>query len=127
MIEKRDLPCFPCPYSGACCTYGTDLVRDEAEKIAAKYGADKVIMSPEDNPRTAVVDGACVFLKRPEGTCMIHGASEYPAVCRGFPWINDTGDGPYGNGIEICPELDEPTALGPIRQRRGHRRVKARS
>jgi len=98
--QYRKLPCYPCPHNSSCCNYGTDLTQSETEQIIEAKGLGAVVASG-DGYRTAVVAGQCIFVK--DNTCSIHGESYYPVVCRGFPWVNDTG-GPYEGDITICPE-----------------------
>jgi hypothetical protein len=38
-------------------------------------------------------------------TCAIHAKPYYPAVCRGFPWIDAETGGPYEYDQTICPEF----------------------
>lgn len=107
-MEKRDLPCFPCPHKGACCNYGVELIGEEPAKIFYEHGPEAMI-EIDGVIRTAIVNGACYFLK--DGMCSIHNKPEYPAVCRGFPWTDHTGTGVYSENDEdlaICPEL-KPT------------------
>jgi hypothetical protein len=44
-----------------------------------------------------------VFLR--ENVCTIHAEAHYPAVCRGFPWIDAETGGPYEYDRTICPEF----------------------
>ena len=37
--------------------------------------------------------------------CIIHGDPSYPAVCRGFPWMDAEHGGPYEFDQTICPEF----------------------
>jgi hypothetical protein len=47
--------------------------------------------------------GRCVFLTN--NVCSIYNKPYYPAVCRGFPWIDAETGGPYEFDREICPEF----------------------
>jgi hypothetical protein len=92
------LPCNPCPHESACCWWGTPLEDDEAALLARRFGEASVTWDPNESEwRTAVVDGACVFLK--DNTCSIHDDAGYPSVCAGFPWLPDDSE------VDICPEL----------------------
>ena len=53
--------------------------------------------------RTRVRGGRCVFLRG--NACAIHTEPFYPAVCRGFPWIDAETGGPYEYDRTICPEF----------------------
>jgi hypothetical protein len=44
-----------------------------------------------------------VFLR--DNVCTIHARPYYPAVCRGFPWIDAETGGPYEFDRTICPEF----------------------
>lgn len=102
----RDLPCFPCPHQAACCAYGVSLVGDEADVLRARHGTSALVWDDEENEwRTAVVDGKCIFLR--DGACTIHDQPYYPKTCRGFPWLDGETGGPYLYDQSICPELPE--------------------
>lgn len=96
------LPCFPCPHSSACCTWGVSLTEGEAVAIRLRFGAAAIVWSEdEEGYRTATSEGRCVFL---EGNrCRIHEDVEYPSLCAAFPrkhgavWCLDD--------VESCPEL----------------------
>ena len=53
--------------------------------------------------RTRVVKGRCVMWK--ENSCSIYDTPEYPAVCRGFPFIDAESGGAYEFDQTICPEF----------------------
>jgi hypothetical protein len=40
-----------------------------------------------------------------DNVCTIHSQPYYPAVCRGFPWIDAETGGPYEYDRTICPEF----------------------
>ncbi|MFN7145859.1 MAG: hypothetical protein ACK4YP_18935, partial [Myxococcota bacterium] len=75
----KSLPCFPCPHRSICCSWGSSLTDEEARHIRDNHGEAAVVRG-EDEWRTAVVDGRCVF--RAEHGCGIHDAAYYPAICR---------------------------------------------
>ena len=100
----KHLPCSPCPHASSCCNYGVDLIGDEAARIIARYGADKVIVDEEGQQRTRADDDKCVFFTN--GGCALHAEPEYPASCRGFPWRDgEDPKTPYQHDLDICPEL----------------------
>jgi hypothetical protein len=39
------------------------------------------------------------------GGCTIHDKPYYPAICRGFPWIDGESGGRYEHDITICGEF----------------------
>lgn len=104
MHRPKTLPCFPCPHRAACCNFGSSLTDEEAEQVRAAHG-DDAVRYVVDEWRTAVVDGRCVFLA--ENTCDIYKEPYYPAICRGFPWIDGQTGSPYDGDPTICPELAE--------------------
>jgi len=92
------LPCNPCPHESACCTWGTPLTDAEAALLGASFGTASITWDPREGEwRTAVVAGACFFLK--DNSCSIHDDQGYPSVCAGFPWAPDESE------VDICPEL----------------------
>ena len=97
------LPCFPCPHDAACCAYGSTCSEDEAAAIIADFGAAMVYRTRWGEWRTRVKNGRCVFFNG-QG-CSIHTRPYYPAVCRGFPWIDAETGGPYEYDRTICPEF----------------------
>ncbi len=110
------LPCYPCPHHSACCAFGVTLSDEEAEGLAARYGRDKMYCTPQGEWRTRVRRGRCIFLVR--NSCSIHADPHYPAVCRGFPWIDAEHGGPYEFDQTICPEfLTRPDLVQLTRER----------
>ena len=67
------------------------------------HGPDLIYRTRWGEWRTRVRRGRCVFLK--DNVCTIHAQSYYPAVCRGFPWIDAETGGPYEYDRTICPEF----------------------
>ena len=103
------LPCFPCPHQSACCAYGTTLSEDEARAIGAEHGKEKIYRTRWGEWRTRVTRGRCVFLSN--NTCSIYNERYYPAVCRGFPWVDAESGGPYEFDRTICPEFKRKPEL----------------
>jgi Fe-S-cluster containining protein len=70
--------------------------------------------------------GRCVFLEN--NVCIIHDDRSYPAVCRGFPWIDAEHGGPYEFDQSICPEFLDGTRVVQIQGigRRAKRQVASR-
>lgn len=97
------LPCYPCPHHSACCGFGTTLSPREARGIIRKFGKDKVYLTRWGEWRTRVAKGRCVMWKN--NSCSIYDTPEYPAVCRGFPFIDAESGGPYEFDKTICPEF----------------------
>jgi hypothetical protein len=97
------LPCFPCPHGSACCAYGTTLSDDEAAAILAEHGESRIYRTRWGDWRTRVVGGRCAFLVN--NSCSIYDQPYYPAVCRGFPWVDAETGGPYEFDRTICPEF----------------------
>ena len=103
MHDLPTLPCFPCPHHSSCCAYGVTLSDEEAAAIAEAHGPELVYRTRWGEWRTRVRFGRCVFLR--ENVCTIHAEPHYPAVCRGFPWIDAETGGPYQYDRTICPEF----------------------
>ncbi len=103
MPELPALPCYPCPHLSACCAYGVTLSEAEAAEITREHGAGMVYRTRWGEWRTRVRGGRCVFLR--DNVCTIHSRPYYPAVCRGFPWIDAETGGPYEFDRTICPEF----------------------
>ena len=97
------LPCYPCPHHSACCAHGTTLTESEAAAVRAEYGEEKVFRTRWGEWRTRVKEGRCVFLAN--NTCSIYNQPYYPAVCRGFPFVDAENGGPYEFDRTICPEF----------------------
>lgn len=101
--EFPPLPCYPCPHHSACCAYGTTLSEAEAAAITAAQGAETIFRTRWGEWRTRIRKGRCVFLK--ENACTIYSQAYYPAVCRGFPFVDAETGGPYEFDRTICPEF----------------------
>jgi Fe-S-cluster containining protein len=111
------LPCYPCPHASACCAHGTTLSRAEARAIARARGKDTVYLTRWGEYRTRVRNGRCVLLEN--NTCSIYNQPYYPAVCRGFPWLDAESGGPYQFERRICPEFSkrpELLQINPVRR-----------
>ena len=117
--------CMRCAFCGdACCTHGVDVSVLERDRILAR--ADDLAplaRAPRDrwfvdgltedadfpggaSTRTAVVDGACVFLRRDERGCVIHGAllaagEDYHAL---KPIVSTLFPVTFGGGALLCSE-----------------------
>jgi hypothetical protein len=110
------LPCYPCPHASACCAYGATLSDEEASAISAAHGDGKAYRTRWGEWRTRVVQGRCVFLR--DNACSIYDQPYYPAVCRGFPFVDAETGGPYEYEREICPEFElrpELLHINPVR------------
>ena len=103
------LPCYPCPHHSACCAYGTTLSDTEAAAIAATHGSDKIFRIRGGEWRTRVKNRRCVFLVN--NSCSIYDKAYYPAVCRGFPFVDAETGGPYEYDRTICPEFERRPEL----------------
>jgi hypothetical protein len=103
MRDFPSLPCFPCPHHASCCAYGVTLSDQEAAAIAEAHSPDLIYRTRWGEWRTRVRGGRCVFLR--DNVCTIHAEMHYPAVCRGFPWIDAETGGPYEYDRTICPEF----------------------
>jgi len=106
------LPCFPCPHASACCAWGVTLSDAEAQALGEKYGHDKMYRSRWGEWRTRVRMGRCIFLV--DNTCSIHADPHYPAVCRGFPFVDAGTGGPYRFDQTICPEFEQRPELREV-------------
>lgn len=106
------LPCYPCPHHSACCAYGTTLSDEEAESIRSEYGDGPLYRTTNGDWRTRVVKGRCAFLVA--NVCAIYNQPYYPAVCRGFPWLDAETGGPYQYDRKICPEFSKRPELHQI-------------
>jgi len=103
------LPCYPCPHQSACCAFGTTLSDQEAAAISAVHGADKVYQTREGEWRTRVRNRRCVLLVN--NTCSVYDRPYFPAVCRGFPFVDAETGGPYEFDRTICPEFERRPEL----------------
>ena len=112
------LPCSPCPHASACCAFGTTLQEDEAVALAARYGEESVYRTRWGEWRTRVKNGRCVFLA--DNSCTIHADPHYPAVCRGFPWVDVETGGPYEFDRTICPEFATRPELVRLEEKAAH-------
>ncbi len=108
------LPCYPCPHHSACCAHGVTLTDEEAASIIAAHGEAMTYRNRLGEWRTRVRRGRCVFLR--DNVCTIHDRPYYPAVCRGFPWIDAEHGGPYEFDQTICPEFVRRPELVQIRR-----------
>jgi hypothetical protein len=97
------LPCWPCPHDASCCAYGTTVTDEEAAAIEADLGPGLVYELRSGEKRTRVRNRRCVLYRN--GGCAIHDRPYYPAVCRGFPWIDSEHGGPYEFDMTICGEI----------------------
>lgn len=113
--DYPSLPCFPCPHRSACCAFGTTVTDEEAAGLSARYGEDRVYRTRWGEWRTRVRQGRCVFLV--DNVCAIHNDPHYPAVCRGFPWIDAETRGAYEYDQTICPEFVVRSELVQIGRR----------
>jgi len=112
------LPCYPCPHGSACCAFGTTLSADEARAIRARHGGKHIYKTRWGEWRTRVVNGRCGFLVN--NACTLYNLPYYPAVCRGFPWLDADSGGPYQFERSICPEFvvrPELVQINPFRPR----------
>lgn len=109
------LPCYPCPHASACCAYGATVNDEEADALRSRYGEDKIYLTRWGEWRTRVKKGRCVFLV--DNACSIHADPHYPAVCRGFPYVDAETGGPYIYDQTICPEFEQRDDLHEVRRR----------
>jgi len=117
--------CMRCSFCGdACCTHGVDVSIVERDRILAR--ADELALlarAPREHwfvdgvtpdldfaggagTRTAVVDGACVFLRRDGRGCVIHRAllaagEDYHAL---KPMVSTLFPVTFGDGTLLCSE-----------------------
>jgi hypothetical protein len=70
---------------------------------------DKIYRTRFGEWRTRVRGGRCAFLI--DNSCSLHDQPFYPAVCRGFPWIDAETGGPYEFDRTICPEFAQRPGL----------------
>ena len=106
------LPCYPCPHDSACCGHGVSLSYAEVKAIRAHHGSALIYRTRWGEWRTRIVRGRCGFLR--DNACTIYNKPYYPAVCRGFPWFDADGDGPYEYERSICPEFERRPELVQI-------------
>jgi len=117
--------CMACTFCGdACCTHGVDVSIVERDRILARaaeleplVGVDRSrwfvqgATADADFPggaatRTAVVNGACVFLRRGGRGCLIHAAlleagEDYHAL---KPMVSTLFPVTFGDGALLCSE-----------------------
>ena len=117
--------CMQCSFcADACCTHGVDVSVVERDRILARADEleplaraprerwfDGAVTDDPDFPggaatRTAVVDGACVFLDRGRRGCVIHGAllaagEDYHAM---KPIVSTLFPVTFGDGALLCSE-----------------------
>ena len=117
--------CMSCSFCADwCCTHGVDVSVVERDRILAR--ADelaRVVAVPRERwfvdevtpdadfpggaaTRTAVVDGACVFLRRGGRGCLIHGAllasgEDYHAL---KPMVSSLFPVTFGGGALLCSD-----------------------
>lgn len=107
MNIPQHLPCFPCPHRSVCCRWGTALSQAEYWTLFSEFGGEYVYFNEDDNEyRTQVKDGRCVFFDRELGGCGLHDHSHYPRMCKDFPH-KDTRDAllPHAFDATMCPEV----------------------
>ena len=117
-----ELPCFPCPYNASCCAYGTTLSDEEAAAIETNHGPGLVYKTRWGEWRTRVRGKRCVMFR--DGGCTIHKQSYYPSVCRGFPWIDGDGVGPYEHDVTICGALEANPQLVELQRAESRELIK---
>ena len=117
--------CMGCTFCGdACCTHGVDVSVVERDRILARAEQleplvriararwfDPAVEEDPDFPggfatRTAVVDGACVFLRRDGRGCLIHAAllatgEDYHAL---KPMVSTLFPVTFGGGALLCSD-----------------------
>jgi hypothetical protein len=108
------LPCYPCPHDASCCAYGTSLSEEEAAAIEANHGPGLAYMTRWGEWRTRVRQKRCVLYR--DGGCTIHDKPYYPAMCRGFPWIDPESGGRYEHDVTICGAFRERPELITIQR-----------
>jgi Putative zinc- or iron-chelating domain len=108
------LPCYPCPHAASCCAYGTSLSDEEAAAIEANHGSGLVYKTQWGEWRTRVRKKRCVLYR--DGGCSIHDKPYYPAMCRGFPWIDAETGGRYESDVTICGEFEARPELIAIQR-----------
>jgi hypothetical protein len=113
-MTSVSLPCFPCPYDASCCAYGTSLSDAEAAAIEADHGPGLTYRTRAGDWRTRVKNKRCALYR--DGGCTIHDRSYYPAVCRGFPWVDAETGGRYQYDVTICGEFQARPELITIQR-----------
>jgi hypothetical protein len=108
------LPCYPCPYDASCCAYGTTVTDEEAAAIEADLGPGLVYQTQWGEWRTRVRKKRCVLYR--DGGCTIHDRSYYPAMCRGFPWVDGMTGKRYEYDTDICGAMAASPELVAIQR-----------
>lgn len=108
------LPCHPCPYDASCCAYGTSVTSEEAAAIEADHGPGLVYRNRSGEWRTRVRNKRCALYR--DGGCRIHDRPYYPAVCRGFPWVDAAATGRYEYDVTICGAFEAQPELVAIQR-----------
>jgi len=117
--------CMRCAFcADACCTHGVDVSIVERDRILSRseelaplaraprerWFVEALTPDPDlaggAGTRTAVVDGACVFLRREGRGCVIHGAllaagEDYHAL---KPMVSTLFPVTFGGGTLLCSE-----------------------
>jgi Fe-S-cluster containining protein len=117
--------CLKCTFCGdACCNHGVDVSLRERDRILARAAEleplvavprsgwfDTRVTLDADFPggaatRTAVVDGACVFLQRDRRGCLLHAVAlaaneDYHAI---KPMVSTLFPVTFGDGALLCSE-----------------------
>ncbi|MEO6526139.1 MAG: hypothetical protein ABIP93_05905 [Gemmatimonadaceae bacterium] len=117
--------CLQCTFCGdACCYHGVDVSLQERDRILARADElepllavprtgwfDTRVTLDVDFPgggatRTAVVDGACVFLQRDRRGCLLHAFAlsaneDYHAI---KPMVSTLFPVTFGDGALLCSE-----------------------
>lgn len=84
------------------------MTDDEAAAIERAHGPGLVYRLRSGERRTRVRNKRCVMFR--DGGCTIHDKPYYPAVCRGFPWLDADG-WRYEYDVSICGELERRPEL----------------
>lgn len=85
------------------------MTDEEARAIRAEHGEELVYRTRWGEWRTRIVRGRCGFFQ--QNSCTLYDKPYYPAVCRGFPWVDAETGGPYEFDRTICPEFSERKEL----------------
>jgi hypothetical protein len=117
--------CMSCGFCADwCCSHGVDVSLRERDRILARAGEiESLVRVPRDRwfvdrvtddadfpggaaTRTAVVDGACVFLQRPGRGCTLHALAlaageDYHAI---KPMVSTLFPVTFGDGALLCSE-----------------------
>lgn len=123
-IQKKELPCHPCPHKAPCCKNGSNLTAQEAERIALDFGEHTVekLSAPELRERfkikypyekfgiyeqwvTAIKGTHCIFW---DDGCKIYHSESYPRACSLYPWQGPDNPNYMASDAYNCPELNLP-------------------